>query len=257
MAILNLDIKIIQDETLQDILDSIIACMCSSGLVIPKVIIGQPGIGALIEALVRSLEASLIASWKPMIALIEVIVASLKKGIKAPAEFLKRVKKLVKGLADLAGVEKLLKALLCEVAGPMLDLLLVPMPNIDILLDILMGRKTLKQVICEFPKYLSEGLIMMSDKLNVIDETAHNLIDSIKASTFAEEVLQLWKIPVNGHGELLIELTPIFKILSLVLFLFLASLCKKYNCSWYMIKRRHSKVGMYFIGNQYAVIFLT
>jgi len=220
MAILNLDVHIISDPSLQTIIDDIQCCMTEAGLILPKITVGEPGIGALLESIVRSLEASLIASWKPMIALIQVIVKSLKKGIKAPAEFLKQVASLVSGLADLAGVEKLLKALICEVAGPLIDNLLVILPSIEILLDLLMGRLTIIDVIRCFPQYLKEGKIMIPKKLKDlgIDFSATEAVSSIVGRSYVENVLQLWKIPINANLEEMIELTPIIKIMSFIFF---------------------------------------
>lgn len=220
MALFNLEVYVISDPSLQKILNDIHACMCSSGLILPEIKLGEPGIGALLESLVRSLEASLIASWKPMIKLIQVIVQALKDGIKAPATFLKLIKDLVKQIADLADPEKLLHALICEVAGPLIDKLLLPIPGVELLLDLLMGRKTMTEIICHFQRYLEEGKIMIPEVLTALGITTHasSLVSWIKDKTYLEQVLQLWKIPVNGMLEEMLELTPIIKIITWIFF---------------------------------------
>ena len=166
-----LKVRILQDDQIQKIVDELLACMNSSGLKIDSNI-NDPGIAALINSLVRAIEASLIAAYEPLIALINVVTEAVKAGIKAPIVFIEKIAGVIKGLTELlAGLPlSIIDFIVNKVISPITENINIPFPNIEALIQIILGKIKLPDI--DWEKWLVEGKLVSPPKLKAKGDTA-------------------------------------------------------------------------------------
>lgn len=199
-----IDIQLIPENTIKKHIDDFANCLEKSGLLI-EIDLEKPGIGPLIHATIRGMEKALTASFEPMIALIKVAQEAIKKGTKAPAEFLKKVITLQKAITELLAKlpTSILEFILNKLFKPISDNLIIPIPNINGIIELILAGFDLTKVTWE--EWLTKGKVILSEKFKKLSE-------KIK-----EQVAILFKIPNDANGKPTPLLTPFMKFFEVVL----------------------------------------
>lgn len=103
-----------------------------------------PGIDALIIGMVRSIEGSILAPYKPFLIAISTVLAALSNPIKAPKVIKKNIQYLIVSLKDLVDgmPNSVIDFAIQEVLGDFVDKAFMPLPNSEYLINIILGKKT-------------------------------------------------------------------------------------------------------------------
>lgn len=159
---------------IQDLIESINQ-LSTEGAEPFEINLEDPGIAAFIATMIRSIEKALLTSFEPLVALFNVILDSLKAGLKAIPVFFDKIVKVVTGLKDLLlpdPITGIINFIVGKIIQPIIDNINIPFPSIPTMIELIFNSITLSKSEYEkwitnidFNKWLESGKILISTKL--------------------------------------------------------------------------------------------
>lgn len=161
-----------------------------------------PGIDALVAGLVRSFEGAMLGPYKPFVGLIQGVMKALKCPPKAPKNLKKMIKALICYLENFAsnGIEEFMRAAIMETIGDFSEKAMIPLPNTDVIIDIMLGKTTLEK---ELDKFYDIRKMSLEEKKKFIEDR-WILPSKIKDIAFVELGVFL-KPDMESVKELLVD----------------------------------------------------
>lgn len=168
--------QLITDNQIQTQINKLQECLESAGIGLRETDINLPGEGSFIKTIIRAIEAGIITSFEPLIALINVIVEAVNAGIRAPKVFIEKIVNVVNGITELlSGLPlSIIDFIVNKILGPIVDNINIPFPSTEILIDISFGRINIQDI--NWKDLLDKQLLIIpptllkipTDKLNEI-----------------------------------------------------------------------------------------
>lgn len=205
--------QIISDDALQSELNKINICLKNSGVDL-SLDISSPGLGALLTTLIRSMEKSLIASYEPFIALVNVVVESLKAGVNAIPTFLEKITKVLSGITELLSGAPLsfIDFIVNKIIEPITENINIPFFSASALIEIILNfisGLSLDDIINDIKinseSWFSSGKIIIPQKIinkgnNAIKNAKKFIVECTDAFM---RLLNLLILPINFAMKLI------------------------------------------------------
>jgi hypothetical protein len=171
MSAFGIDPVIISENQIQAQLNILQQCLIKEGISI-DLNIDQPGLGALLHTLIRTLEKSITTPLQPIIALVRIVLDALSKGLNAITFFVDKIKDFIKGITEL--IENPFDFALGELLAPIINNINIPFPNAEGIMQIITGRISLKDI--DWSKWLKQGKIIIPERLKDKPKIVENIL---------------------------------------------------------------------------------
>lgn len=171
MSVFGIEPVLISENQMQAQLNILQQCLIKEGISI-DLDINQPGLGALLHTLIRTLEKSITTSFQPIIALVRIVLDALSKGLNAITYFVDKIKDFIKGIIKL--IENPFDFTLGELLAPIINNINIPFPNTQGIMEIITGRISLKEI--DWSKWLKEGKIIIPERLKDKPKIIENIL---------------------------------------------------------------------------------
>lgn len=206
MALLNTQIEVLTESTIEEFFNGMCKCLSQYGISIPAKgsSIDELGLSALLNSLLHAVEQVLTKALIPIIEMIKTALISIGSAALPPA--VPAIFATKAGLLNtdlVAFIANPLNEIVNALIGPIKNNINIPFPKTDILIKIITGAMGLNQIISFFDnpaKYLDMPIIF--DDMNPV------MINAIMDGLF--------KQGIDGTGN--IKSPAFVKILSLILF---------------------------------------
>lgn len=194
-------VEIIPEEALQAEIDKIVLCLKNSGIEI-ETNIDEPGLGALIATLIRSIEKAIISAYEPIIALVGVVTEAIDAGLNAISVFVNKIVDVVEAIAELLSNLPLsiIEFIVNKILEPITKNINIPFPNVQGIIEIISGKVNLIDI--DWRKWLQEGKLTIPQKLKdkgqeKIDQvmTLFDSLDGVGAAFL--KILELLLFPLK------------------------------------------------------------
>ena len=171
MSAFGIDPVIISENQIQAQLNILQQCLIKEGISI-DLNIDQPGLGAFLHTLIRTLEKSITTPLQPIIALVRIVLDALSKGLNAITFFVDKIKDFIIGITEL--IENPFDFALGELLSPIINNINIPFPNAEGIMQIITGRISLKDI--DWSKWLKEGKIIIPERLKDKPKIVENIL---------------------------------------------------------------------------------
>lgn len=196
-----IEIEIIPEQALQAEIDKIVLCLKNSGIDI-ETNIDEPGLGALIATLIRSIEKAIISAYEPIIALVSVVKEAIDAGLNAINVFLEKIVKIVEAITEILSdlPISIIEFIVNKILEPITKNINIPFPNVQGIIEIISGKVSLLNI--DWRKWLEEGKLTIPQKLKdkgqeKIDQvmTLFDSLDGVGAAFL--KILELLLFPLK------------------------------------------------------------
>lgn len=134
-----IETQLITDNQIQAQINRLVECLQEAGIDLREININLPGEGSFIKTIIRAIEAGIITSFEPIIALINIIIEAIQAGISAPSVFIDRIVTVIEGITNLLADFPLsvIDFIVNKLIKPITDNINIPFPSTEIIIDIL------------------------------------------------------------------------------------------------------------------------
>ena len=201
MSVFGIDPVILSDNDIDNELKKIQNCLLNENISI-NLNSDEPGLGALITTLIRTLEKTITTSFQPIIAIIRLVLEAIDTN-NPLSYFINQVGNIANGIVEL--IQNPFNFIIEELLSPIIENINVPFPNAEGILEIITGQINIKDI--NWKKWLDDNKIIIPEKFK----------DRPK---IIENILSLYEFngsPSNGIMKLLeVLLLPFKMVISLL-----------------------------------------